>query len=112
MSDCLFCRIANKELGTEVLMENDYFMAFSDINPKAPVHVLIIPKKHFQDITDIEGDIIAKLPDFIKELSEKLGVSERGFRIITNKGKDGGQIIFHTHFHLLAGKDLGDLIKE
>lgn len=110
MSDCLFCRIANKELGTEVLMENDCFMAFNDINPKAPVHVLIIPKKHFQDITDIEGKIIAELPNFIKALSEKLGVSENGFRVITNKGKDGGQIIFHTHFHLLAGKDLGDLI--
>ncbi len=110
MSDCLFCRIANKELGTEVLLEDDFFIAFNDINPKAPVHVLIIPKKHYQDITDIEGKIIAALPTFIKELSEKLGVNESGFRLITNKGKDGGQIIFHTHFHLLAGKDLGDLI--
>ncbi len=109
MSDCLFCRIANDELGTVVLLENDYFMAFNDINPKAPIHVLIIPKKHFQDITDIEGKIIAELPVFIRELSVKLGVSESGFRIITNKGKDGGQIIFHTHFHLLAGQDLGDL---
>lgn len=110
MSDCLFCRIVNKELGTEILMENDYFMAFKDINPKAPVHVLIIPKKHYQDITDIDGKIMAELPDFIKSLSDKLEVREDGFRIITNKGKDAGQIIFHTHFHLLAGKDLGDLI--
>lgn len=110
MSDCLFCRIVNKELGAEVLMENDYFIAFNDINPKAPVHVLIIPKKHYKDITDMDGDIIAKLPDFIKDLSEKLRVRGSGFRIITNIGKDGGQIIFHTHFHLLAGKDLGDLI--
>jgi len=110
MKDCLFCKIANKELGTEVLMENDFFIAFNDINPKAPVHVLIIPREHYQDITDIDGRIMAELPVFIKALSEKLGVSESGFRIITNKGKDAGQIIFHTHFHLLAGKDLGDLI--
>jgi histidine triad (HIT) family protein len=110
MSDCLFCRIVNKELGTEILMENDFFIAFKDINPKAPVHILIIPKKHYQDITDIDGKIMAELPVFIKDLSEKIGVHESGFRIITNKGKDGGQIIFHTHFHLLAGKDLGDLI--
>lgn len=110
MNDCIFCKIANKELGTEVLLENDYFLAFNDINPKAPVHVLIIPKNHYQDITDIEGRILAELPDFIKALSVKLGVDDSGFRIITNKGKDAGQIIFHTHLHLLAGKDLGDLI--
>ncbi len=110
MKDCLFCKIVQKEIPTEVLLENDFFIAFNDINPKAPIHVLVIPKKHFQDISDIDGDVIAKFPEFVKTLSDKLGVTDNGYRIITNKGKDAGQIIFHLHFHLLAGKNLGDLI--
>ncbi|MDD2371330.1 MAG: histidine triad nucleotide-binding protein [Firmicutes bacterium] len=108
--DCLFCKFINKEIPTEIIMENDYFMAFKDINPKAPIHVLIIPKKHFADISDMDGEILAKFPEFVRNLCDKLGVTDTGYRIITNKGKDAGQIIFHVHFHLLAGNDLGDLI--
>ncbi len=110
MKDCIFCKIVEKEIPTEILLENEFFIAFNDINPKAQIHVLIIPKKHFQDISDIEGNILGELPEFLKELSRKLGVEDSGYRLITNKGKDAGQIIFHLHFHLLAGNDLGDLI--
>ena len=110
MSDCIFCKIANKEIPADIVLEDEYYIAFKDINPKAPVHILIIPKKHYQDISDIDAEIFSHLPKFVKDLSEELGIVENGYRIITNKGKDAGQIVFHTHFHLLAGKDLGDLI--
>lgn len=110
MKDCLFCKIASKEIATEVILENEYFMAFNDINPKARIHVLIIPKEHSRDISEIDSKNISNLPVFVKTLAEKLGVDDDGYRIITNKGKAAGQIIFHAHFHMLAGQDLGDLI--
>lgn len=108
--DCLFCKIANKEIPAEIVMENEDFIAFRDIHPKAPVHVLIITRKHYADLGDVESGALSELPSFVKELAVCLGVDESGYRVIANKGPDSGQIIFHVHFHLLAGKDLGDLI--
>lgn len=108
--DCLFCKFANKEIPVEYVYESEYFFAIKDINPKAPVHILIITKKHYRDITEVEGEVMTKLPVFIKELGEKLNIDKNGYRVITNKDKDGRQEIFHLHFHLLGGKTLGDLV--
>lgn len=108
--DCLFCKFANKEIPIEYVYESEDFFAIKDIDPKAPVHILIITKKHYRDITEVEGEVMAKLPGFIKELGEKLNIDKNGYRVITNKDKDGGQEIFHLHFHLLGGKTLGGLI--
>lgn len=108
--DCLFCKFANKEIPVDFVYENEHFFAIKDIAPKAPIHILIITKNHFRDISQVEGEVLGSLPTFIKELSEKLGIDESGYRIITNKNSDGGQEIFHLHFHLLGGKKLGGLV--
>ena len=109
MSDCIFCKIANKEINTELVYENEKVVAFKDINPKAPIHILIIPKKHIEtamDITEEDKDIISDMYKAIREIAKKLDIDEKGFRIITNCKEDGGQEVMHLHMHLLAGKKL------
>ena len=112
MGDCIFCKIANKEIGN-LIFENDYVAAFDDLNPQAPVHTLIIPKKHIENIEDLkEEDLvyIAEIHKAIKEVAKIKAVSETGYRIINNCGKDAGQTVMHLHYHLLAGKELGEKI--
>lgn len=108
--DCIFCSIINGEIPSDTVYEDDKIKAFRDIEPQAPVHVIIIPNKHIASANDVTADdaeyiahIFAKIP----EIAKKAGVSENGFRIINNCGKDGGQTVGHIHFHLLGGKDLG-----
>lgn len=108
--DCLFCKIAAKEIPADIVLEDEHFVAFRDIHPKAPVHVLIIPRQHAPDLAKVEGDGLSGLPAFVGRLAALLGIEETGYRIIANTGRDAGQIIFHVHFHLLAGRDLGDLV--
>ena len=112
MNNCIFCRLANKEMSNYVY-EDENVVAFDDINPVAPVHVLIIPRKHIKDISALEdGDekYIVSITKAIKEVARKKGVSESGFRIINNCGQDGAQTVMHLHFHLIGGKKLGDKI--
>ncbi len=103
---CIFCKIVNKELHSNKVAENDEFMAFHDINPKAPVHVLAIPKKHHQSFNEISGDEMGRMATFIQEVAEKLDVKESGYRIISNIGHNGGQEVGHLHFHILGGARL------
>ncbi len=110
MSDCIFCKIVNKEIPSEILYEDDNILAFKDINPVAPVHVLVIPKKHIisvNDIIDQDVQVIGNIFVVIKKLATQLGVAESGYRVVTNTGKDGGQVVGHLHFHLIGGKELG-----
>mgnify|MGYP000906749022 CR=1 FL=1 len=110
MSDCIFCKIVNKEIPSEILYEDDNILAFKDINPVAPVHVLVIPKKHIisvNDIIDQDVQVIGNIFVVIKKLATQLGVAETGYRVVTNTGKDGGQVVGHLHFHLIGGKELG-----
>jgi len=107
--DCVFCKIANKEIPSDIVSEDENFVVFKDINPKAPVHLLIIPKMHIGPVSALNetdkkaaGDIIFKA----KETAEKMGISENGYRLIFNIGKDAGMEVDHLHLHLLAGKSL------
>lgn len=113
MSNCIFCKIVNKEIPSEVLYEDDQILAFKDINPVAPVHILVIPKKHIisvNDIIDEDSGVIGNIFIVIKKLALQQGVAETGYRVITNVGRDGGQEVAHLHFHLIGGKELGKKI--
>lgn len=106
--DCLFCKIINKEIPSNVVYENEDVLAFYDIAPQAPVHVVIIPKQHIAspaDITAENSDIAGKMFLAASEIAKKLEL-ENGFRIVSNCGEDGGQTVQHLHFHLLAKRSL------
>ena len=108
MEDCLFCKIANHKLPTEkIVYEDDYVMAFNDMYPDAPVHVLVVPKVHianFEEVTDQNFVYLEKIMKTIKEVAKITGINEKGYRIINNCKEDGGQVINHIHFHVLGGK--------
>ncbi|MBR6033271.1 MAG: histidine triad nucleotide-binding protein [Clostridia bacterium] len=113
MDDCIFCKIIKKEIPSEIVYEDEQVIAFKDIHPVAPVHVLIIPKKHISAVTEIKEDdeaVIGKIYSVINTIAEKMGIKENGFRVIVNCGKDGGQEVKHLHFHLIGGKELGTKI--
>ena len=107
MTDCLFCKIAAGDIPAEKLYEDDEVLAFWDISPQAPVHFLVIPKKHIVDPSDVsEGDekLIGKLMRIGSQIAQENGVGD-GFRIIYNNGAKAGQAVFHIHMHILGGKD-------
>ena len=102
--DCIFCRITKKEIAADIVYENENLMAFKDINPSAPVHILVVPKEHIQSIAHLEGnhmDIIAELIYAAKTVAEQSGL--KGYKLVFNVGKEGGQVIDHLHLHILGG---------
>lgn len=103
---CIFCKIVNGEIPSNKVLENENFLAFHDINPQAPVHILIIPKEHFESFETTPAETMAKMSLFIKEVAKEIDVAEDGYRLITNIGENGGQEVKHLHFHLLAGSKL------
>ena len=108
--DCLFCKIAAGEIPSNKVYEDDGLLAFYDIEPKAPVHVLIIPKTHLAGVRDVTADnsaAVAHIFATIPQIAAKLGVTD--YRIVTNNGADAGQTVQHLHFHLLAGRVLGEM---
>ncbi len=106
MSDCIFCKIVNKQIDTKLISETDDYVAFNDISPQAPVHALVIPKKHFSTLNDIDDvELMGKLLNGAKETAEKLGVKDN-YRTIINTGAEAGQAVFHIHIHILAGRPL------
>lgn len=113
MGDCIFCKIIRGEIPSEKVYEDSNILAFKDINPAAPVHILIIPKEHIKDVQHVmeeNKNIIADIFQAINKIAEKLGIENDGFRIINNCGKDAGQEVMHLHFHLLAGGKMGPKI--
>ncbi len=111
--DCLFCKIVSGEIPSQKVYEDEEILAFKDINPAAPIHILVIPKKHITSIAHIEKKdeaLIGKMHSVLNKIAEEQGVKEDGYRIIINCGKDGGQEVMHLHFHLLAGAKLGEKI--
>lgn len=109
MTDCIFCKIVSGEIPSKKVYEDDYILAFYDISPEAPVHVIIIPKKHIQSVNQLnaeDGELIGKIFLSAKEITKKLGVSEKGYRIVNNCGEQGGQTVQHLHYHLLGGRDM------
>ena len=107
MSDCIFCKIAAKEIPSTVVYEDDTVIAFKDLEPQAPCHVLIIPKAHVESVAALEDahrEVAAHiLCDVVPQLAKELGIVQ-GFRLVTNVGEDGGQSVKHLHFHLLGGR--------
>jgi len=111
MSDpnCLFCKIAAREVPAEILRESDRVIAFRDINPQAPTHILLIPKEHIASIEDVEdrqGAVLADIAQAATHLAKTEGVDATGWRLVTNVGPDAGQSVFHLHFHLLGGRPM------
>jgi len=103
---CIFCKIVNKEVSNNTVHESEHFLAFHDLYPKAPIHVLIIPKQHVDCFQNVSGETMAALTEFTQEVATKIGVDKTGYRLITNNGDDGGQEVNHLHFHLLGGGKL------
>ena len=103
---CLFCKIVKKEIPSNVILENDDFLAFYDINPKAPVHILAIPKVHVDSFSDLTPEMMAGMTSFIQEITTKVNIKKSGYRVITNIGENGGQEVGHLHFHILGGAKL------
>jgi len=103
---CLFCKIVNKEIPANVILENDNFIAFHDINPKAPLHILAIPKVHVDSFNEVSADTMQGMTQFIQEVSKEVKIDKTGYRVITNIGEDGGQEVKHLHFHILGGAKL------
>lgn len=105
--DCLFCKIANKEIETEIVYEDDDVMGFKDVNPQAPVHLLFIPKKHIDTLNDISGEdseLLGNLLNSIKKAASENNISDDGYRVVVNCNKNAGQEVFHLHIHLLGGR--------
>ena len=106
--DCLFCRIVAGEIPSDRVHEDDEILAFRDINPRAPTHVLVIPRRHIADVdalTDEDGLLLARLFGVIRAIANEAGL-ERGYRVVTNVGPESGQSVFHLHFHLLGGRPM------
>ena len=113
MEDCIFCKIIKGEIPSTKVYEDDKVLAFKDINPAAPIHVLVIPKKHIENVLEIDEEnkeIASDIFLAINNIARQLGIDKDGFRIINNCGKDAGQEVMHLHFHILAGGKMGPKI--
>lgn len=108
MTDCLFCKIVHKTFPAKIVHEDDRTLAFDDINPQAPVHTLVIPKKHVAAVQDCDrdSDLLAHLLITCVNVAKQKGLAESGYRIVTNTGKDAGQTVFHLHLHVLGGRHM------
>lgn len=107
--DCLFCKIINKEIPSDIVYEDDDVLAFNDIDPKAPVHVLVIPKKHiasFNALTEADGALLTKIMLVIQKIAQDKNIAQSGYRIVNNCGEQGGQTVGHLHFHLMGGREM------
>ena len=107
--ECIFCQIAAGKIPAEVVYQDDRVVAFKDIHPVAPVHILIIPRKHIADLTAItpeDSELIGYIHLVAVKLARELGLADRGFRVVNNCKEEGGQAVFHLHFHLLGGRQL------
>lgn len=115
MEDCIFCKIIKGEIPSNKVYEDDEILAFYDINPVTPIHILVIPKKHIASLNELkpeDGIIISKIYEVINKIAKDMKFSQEGFRVIVNCGKDAGQEVGHLHFHILAGRKLGAKIVE
>ncbi len=107
MEECLFCKIINKEIPSSPVYEDESILAFSDINPQAPIHILLIPKEHFSSLNQIPEEKKGVLSDLLmkaRQIAHEKGIARRGYRLVLNTEKDSGQEVFHVHLHLLGGR--------
>ncbi len=110
MSDCIFCRVVRREIPADVVEETSSVLAFKDIHPQAPVHVLVIPKRHIPGVMDLsaeDGVLVADVHQVIRAVARKLDLQDAGFRLVVNNGPFAGQAVDHLHYHILGGRKLG-----
>ena len=110
MEDCLFCKIIKGEIPSTKVYEDEEILAFNDINPAAPIHILVIPKKHITSLAHMEKEdeaLVGRIYSVINKIAKQEGVDEKGFRVVVNCKEDGGQEVPHLHFHIIGGKKLG-----
>ena len=110
MTDCIFCKIADGEIETDFVYEDDQVVAFRDLNPQAPTHVLVIPRAHIattNDLTAENADIVGRMTLAAKQIAEQDGIAERGYRTVLNCNPEAGQSVFHIHLHVLGGRPMG-----
>ena len=110
MSDCLFCRIIEREIPASIVYEDDHLLAFNDINPQAATHVLVVTKRHIASLNDLQpGDdqIVGEMVRRAAAIAKERGIAERGFRTLFNTNREAGQTVFHIHLHLLGGRSMG-----
>ena len=108
MSDCIFCKIAGHEINAKFVLETDELAAFQDLNPQAPTHILIIPKRHIAKLSDCSPEdaaLLGRIQLAAKDIAEKAGVAD-GYRLVTNNGRKAGQSVDHLHYHLLGGRKM------
>jgi len=107
VSDCIFCKIVAGEIPSTVVLDRGEVFAFRDVNPQAPVHILLVPRRHVRDVTELstaDGAVLAELVSAANELARSEGISTSGYRLVFNVGPDAGQTVFHLHLHLLGGR--------
>ncbi|MCL1852525.1 MAG: histidine triad nucleotide-binding protein [Peptococcaceae bacterium] len=112
MDNCLFCKIVRKEIPAKICYEDERVMAFHDINPVAPVHILVIPKEHIPSMNEVAPEnagLFGHMALVAKQVSEEAGVAESGYRVVINNGPDSGQVVFHVHAHVIGGRALSNL---
>lgn len=110
MNDCIFCKIVKGEIPSTKVYEDESVIAFKDLNPQATIHILVVPKKHYNNVLDVEenDNIISKIYYAINKIAKQEGFEKDGFRVINNCGENAGQTVMHMHFHIIAGKKLGE----
>ena len=107
MADCIFCKIAAGEVPAAIVKQNDRLLAFQDINPQAPHHVLVIPTHHVSSLNDAkDAQLVGDMLLFARDLAKELGVAQQGYRVVVNTNPDGGQTVFHLHAHVLGGRPM------
>ena len=110
MENCVFCKIIKGEIPSEKVYEDEEILAFKDIDPAAPIHILVIPKKHIENLLEVKEEdayLIGHIYQVINKIAKDMEIEQDGFRVIVNCGKDAGQEVMHVHFHMLAGRKLG-----
>lgn len=113
MKDCIFCKIVKNEIPSEIVYENELVTAFKDIDPKAPVHILVVPKKHIQTIDHLDPKdekLVGAIIYAAQKIAREIGIAENGYRLVFNVKKHGGQIVDHIHLHILGGQKLGPMV--
>lgn len=112
MNDCIFCKIIRGDIPATFVQQDEGFVAFADINPKAPVHLLVMPRRHVRSVNEVadqDADFGQRLLEFIAVAAAAAGISQTGYRVVINNGPDAGQEVDHLHVHVLGGRELGDL---
>ena len=110
MSQCIFCQIVEGKIPSQKVYEDEEILAFNDITPQAPIHLLLIPKNHFSNLIEVDENsfsLVSNIFKTIRKLAHELNISEKGYRIVVNTNLEGGQSVYHLHWHLLAGRQLG-----